>query len=116
MGVNVIVVDGNLGQDPKINEYNGKKKAYFSICNHFLKDTAMWFPVVAWDKQAIFCENWLEKGKYVIVTGSLRQRTYKTEEGTEKSIMEIHASSINFANIKQDKPNAGGPEGDGVPF
>jgi len=116
MGVNIIVIDGNLGRDPEIREYNGKKKAYFSLSNHFLKDTAMWFNVVAWDKQAEFCEKWLEKGKYIIVTGSLRQRTYKTEDGTEKSIMEIHSSSINFANVKQDRPEAGGPEGDGIPF
>lgn len=126
MGVNTIVIDGNLGTDPDINMFGENKKAKFRFCNHRGKDSdGMWFTVVAWNKTADVCQEYLTKGKYIIVTGILNQRDYQAADGSNRSVIEIQATNIAFPNIAKDKnspelksdsPDVSGDSDDGIPF
>jgi single-strand DNA-binding protein len=54
--------------------------------------------VVAWNKLAESCRDRLKKGSAVLVDGELQSRSWKTEEGHNRSIVEIKAKRIQFLN------------------
>lgn len=56
--------------------------------------------VVAWNKLAESCNNMLKKGNAVLVDGELQNRTWKTDDGNSRSIVEIKARRIQFLNKK----------------
>jgi single-strand DNA-binding protein len=54
--------------------------------------------VVAWTKLAESCRDKLRKGNAVLVEGELQSRTFKTQTGDSKTIVEIKARRIQFLN------------------
>ncbi|HEX2984693.1 MAG TPA: single-stranded DNA-binding protein, partial [Ignavibacteriales bacterium] len=54
--------------------------------------------IVAWNKLAESCRERLKKGSAVLIDGELQSRTWKTEDGHNRSIVEIKAKRIQFLN------------------
>jgi single-strand DNA-binding protein len=54
--------------------------------------------IVAWNKLAESCRERLKKGSAVLVDGELQSRTWKTDDGHNRSIVEIKARRIQFLN------------------
>ncbi len=54
--------------------------------------------IVAWNRLADSCKDRLKKGNAVLVDGELQSRTFKTEDGTNRTIVEIKARRIQFLN------------------
>ncbi|MEM8927132.1 MAG: single-stranded DNA-binding protein [Bacteroidota bacterium] len=100
---NKVQLIGNLGQDPEIvNLENGNKLAKFSIAtsDHYknaqgekVEDT-QWHAIVAWGKIAEIVENYLTKGKQVVVEGKLTHRSYDTKEGEKRYITEVRCNEL----------------------
>jgi single-strand DNA-binding protein len=55
-----------------------------------------WHRVVAWEKLAELCGQYLAKGRLVYVEGSLAQRKWQDKEGVEKQTFEINARNVVF--------------------
>ncbi len=100
---NKVQLIGNLGNDPEVKVLeNGTKLAKFSIAtNEFYKNAkgdrvqdTQWHNVVAWGKLAEIAENYLLKGKEVMVEGKLISRSYETKEGQKRYVTEIRCNEL----------------------
>ena len=105
--INYVIVAGNLTKDPIFRQTtNNTPVVNFSIAsNRKYKDsTNSWqedvcyVGIVAWNKLAESCKERLKKGSAVLVDGELQSRSWKSEEGFNRSIIEIKARRIQFLN------------------
>jgi single-strand DNA-binding protein len=105
--INYVIVAGNLTKDPIFRETtNGTPVVNFSIASNrkFKDSTNQWqedvcyVGVVAWNKLAESCRDRLKKGSAVLVDGELQSRSWKSDEGHNRSIVEIKARRIQFLN------------------
>lgn len=116
--LNSVVVAGNLTKDPIFRETtNGTPVVNFHIAvNRRYKDSSnqwqedvCYVGVVAWNKLADSCRDRIFKGSAVLVDGELQSRTFKTDDGKNRTIVEIKAKRVQFLN-KLSKQN--GDDGD----
>ena len=107
--INYVIVAGNLTKDPVFRQTtNNTPVVNFSIAsNRKYKDSSnqwqedvCYVGIVAWNKLAESCRDKLKKGNAVLVEGELQSRTFKTEKGDSKTIVEIKARRIQFLNKK----------------
>ena len=98
---------GNLTKDPIFRETTNKTPVVnFSLAsNRRFKDSSnqwqedvCYVGIVAWNKLAESCKERLKKGSAVLVDGELQSRTWKTDDGHNRSIVEIKARRIQFLN------------------
>ncbi len=94
---------GNLGRDPEMRfTSGGKEQVTFSIaCGRSwktetgeAKEETDWIPVIAYDKLAQICNEYLHKGSKVYVAGRLSVRTVEAEDGTKKTYYSIVANEM----------------------
>lgn len=100
---NRVQLIGHLGNDPEIiNLDTGRKLAKFSMAtndSYTNKDgdeitNTEWHNIVVWGKRADIVENYLAKGKEVMVTGKLTQRKYETDKGEMRYFTEINVNEL----------------------
>lgn len=113
--VNNVLIAGNLTKDPVIrktsngipviNFYIASNRKYRDANNHWAEDVC-YVGVVAWSRLAESCLNKLKKGSAVLVDGELQSRTWHTEDGQARTVVEIKAHRIQFLN-KQEHPMEG---------
>jgi single-strand DNA-binding protein len=105
--INYVIVAGNLTKDPIFRETTNKTPVVnFSLAsNRRFKDSSnqwqedvCYVGIVAWNKLAESCKERLKKGSAVLVDGELQSRTWKTDDGHNRSIVEIKARRIQFLN------------------
>ncbi|MCH8325693.1 MAG: single-stranded DNA-binding protein [Bacteroidetes bacterium] len=105
--INYVIVAGNLTKDPMYRKTtNNTPVVNFSIAsNRKYKDSSnqwqedvCYIGVVAWNKLAESCRDKLKKGYAVLVDGELQSRNWKSEDGHNRSIVEIKARRIQFLN------------------
>ncbi len=104
--LNSVIIAGNLTKDPIFRQTtNGTPVVNFTIAsNRKFKNNGKWqedvcfVGVVAWNKLADSCRGRLQKGSAVLIDGELQSRTFKTEDGHSRSIVEIKARRIQFLN------------------
>lgn len=113
--INYVIVAGNLTKDPVFRQTtNSTPVVNFSIAsNRKYKDsTNSWqedvcyVGIVAWNKLAESCRDRLKKGSAVLVDGELQSRSWKSDDGHNRSIVEIKARRIQFLN-KRDRMSEG---------
>lgn len=87
---------GNLGDNPASGfTQNGKQWTKFNIAtSQGFKGETLWMPCVAWNQLAEICNNYLVKGTKVFVQGSLEINKYKSQDGTERSNIQVTISSM----------------------
>ena len=104
---NKVQLIGNLGGDTEIiNTENGSKLAKFSLAtNENYKNAegekvtdTQWHNIVAWGKTAEIVENYLTKGKAVMIEGKLVNRSYENAEGEKRYITEIKCNELLMLN------------------
>jgi single-strand DNA-binding protein len=105
-----VIIAGNLTRDPVFRKTtNGTPVANFGIASNrrFRDNNGVWrenvcyVGVVAWYKLAENCAENLKKGSAVIIEGELQSRTLRSDEGKNRSIVEIKAHRIQFLNKKE---------------
>lgn len=103
--LNKIMVIGNLGTDPEMRfTPNGSPVTSFRIATTRVYSTAEgerkqeteWFTVVAWNRLAETCNQFLSKGRRAYVEGSLRVRSWEGQDGVKRYRTEINANRIIF--------------------
>lgn len=101
--MNSVHIIGNLTRQPELRfTQNGKAVANMTVAvaDKFNKDNTYFFDVVVWNKTAELCAEWLDKGKKVGVTGRLTSRTYETQDGQKRKVVEIVADDVDFLTPK----------------
>ena len=112
---NTITVVGNLTRDPEIRYVDGSGKAVtkFSLAiNRKTKagDETMYIDIVAWERLAEICNQYLKKGMSALVEGRLVVRDYTNKDGEKKKAVEIVA---NVMQMLDSKGKSEGGENDG---
>ena len=97
-GVNLVILLGNVGKDPELRETkSGKKVTSFSLAtSKKIKDEEKteWHRIVAWNKTAKVCADYLSKGSQVHITGELQTREWEDTEGIKRQTTEIIAHNV----------------------
>lgn len=119
---NSITVVGNLTRDPELRYTpSGAAVAKFGIAvNRFYTNRSGekveqtdFFNVNAWRNLAENVAESLATGSRVIVSGRLQSRSWETEEGQKRTVVEIEADevgpSLRWATAKVTKATRGGP-------
>jgi len=105
--INYVVVAGNLTKDPIFRQTTNQTPVVnFSLAsNRRYKDSSSqwqedvcYVGIVAWNRLAESCRDRLKKGSAVLVDGELQSRSWKTDDGHNRSIVEIKARRIQFLN------------------
>ncbi len=124
-----VQVIGHLGRDPETRfTPSGQQVCNFSLAsNRKWKDEQgneheekVWWRVAAWGKLAEVCQQFLVKGRQVLVEGHLKPddsgnpRVYQKNDGTSGAAYELTAADIRFLGSKSDGGNgvAAAPAGD----
>ncbi len=113
-GINKAIIVGRLGKDPE-TRYTGEGKAVtnFSIATSEewkdkntgeKKENTEWHRIVAWDRLAEICDQFLHKGSMVYVEGKIQTRQWQDNDGNTKYTTEIIAKIMQMLDSK----NAGG--------
>jgi single-strand DNA-binding protein len=80
-----------------VNFSVASNRRYKDSSNQWQEDVC-YIGIVAWNRLAESCKDRLKKGSAVLVDGELQSRSWKTEEGHNRSIVEIKARRIQFLN------------------
>ena len=132
---NIVVITGNLGQDPIVGESNGTRYGRFTLANNerykpkgseTTKKHTNWLRVAAFNGLADSLLH-LSKGDQVTVIGRLHTKTRVRDDGSKVTDVEIHAREIDFVRVKgrdaddeadgdAGQADAGAPEDDDIPF
>jgi single-strand DNA-binding protein len=120
--LNKILIVGNLTRDPELRQtMNGTPVVNFRIASNRrfkdnsgeVKEEVCYIGVVAWQKLASSCAEYLKKGSAVYIEGELRSRTIDNN-GTAKNVIEIRANHVQFLDRRKapdDESALGGIEG-----
>lgn len=108
--LNKVMIIGNVGRDPEIRYTpDGKPQAKFSVAvsrvwtnqNGERKEETEWFNVVAWDKLAEICGNYITKGQKVYVEGRLQTRVWEGQDGQKHKTVDLVARDVVFMSPRK---------------
>jgi single-strand DNA-binding protein len=138
-----VIIIGNLGQDPEMRYMaDGTAVTNFSVATNRRwtnqqtgqpVDETTWFRVSVWGRQAETCNQYLSRGRRVMVEGRLLPdsstggpRTYQRNDGSVGASFELRADGVQFLGGRDedmDAPSGGGYssvqgtiEEDDIPF
>lgn len=101
---NRVILIGNLTRDPEIKRLPGDSLiAKFTLAvNRRTKngDETTYVDIVAWDKLAEICEQYLKKGMNVLVDGRLVIRSYEDKNGAKRKITEVVIETLQMLDKK----------------
>lgn len=113
--VNKVILIGRVGQDPEIRyTSSGAPVANFSVAtdesfksrNGEQQQHTEWHRVVAWNKLAEICGEYLTKGKLVYIEGSIRSRQWEDQSGNKRTSYEIVARNMQMLGSRADAERA----------
>ncbi|KPL83432.1 hypothetical protein SE15_07090 [Thermanaerothrix daxensis] len=136
-----IIIVGYLGRDPEMRYApNGQPVTSFSVASSRrytagdgqVVDETIWFRINVWGKQAELCNQFLSKGRRVLVEGTLipdtatgSPRIFQRRDGTAGASFEVRATTVRFLDRKGETaegviPDIETAEGlsdeEGIPF
>lgn len=140
MSYHTVILVGNLGRDPEMR-YTPSGQAvttlsvaanrqYTASSGELVKET-IWFKVSVWGKQAESCNQYLKKGRMVLVEGRLipdgstgGPRIWNRQDGTPGASYEVSANTVRFLSSRGDEEGSYSTgdmgnqvsEGDQIPF
>jgi len=113
--VNKVILVGHLGKDPAVTYTpSGAAMAKFTLAtNEVFKDRSgeqqsrtEWHNIVAWNKLAEICGQYLTKGKLVYIEGSIRSRTWEDQAGNKRTAYDIVASRMQMLGARAESERA----------
>jgi single-strand DNA-binding protein len=105
---NKIILVGNLTKDPESKTLpSGASVCKFAIAvNRKTKNDAetMYVDLVAWEKTGEVCQQYLKKGRSVLVEGRLAIRSYEDKDGSKRKATEVVIDSMQMLDAKDAAP------------
>ena len=110
------IVVGHLGRDPEMRYTpDGTPVTSFSIATTRKwtntegqqQEKTTWFRVTAWRKQAETCNQYLSKGRLVLVEGDIDVSTWSDKtSGEARATLELRARTVKFLGGKGERVEA----------
>src|SRR5262245_20349143 len=103
MGVNKVLLIGNLGANPEVRfTQGGQAVANLRIAtterwtdrNGQKQEQTEWHNVVVWGKQAEIVGQYLTKGRQVYIEGRIRTRQWQDQQGQKRYTTEVVAQRV----------------------
>jgi single-strand DNA-binding protein len=135
-----LIIVGNLGRDPEMRyTSDGTPVTHFSVATNRRwtnpdgspGEETVWFRVSAWRRLAETCNQYLQKGRQVLIEGQLKPdpatggpRIWTGNDGVARASYEVTAFTVKFLGGRGEAPPAevaGAPEeppeeGEEIPF
>src|SRR5882724_6498298 len=102
--VNKVILVGRLGRDPELKyTASGVPFCRFSMATDDVwndkgsgerQERTEWHNIVAWDRLAEICNQYLTKGRLVYIEGALQTREWDDQEGNKRRITEVRARDM----------------------
>jgi len=117
VSLNKVMIIGNVGTEPEMRfTANGNPVTSFRIAasrtyvtpDGERRQETEWFSVVAWNRLAETCNQFLAKGRRAYVEGRLQTRSWEGPDGQKRSRVEVVANTILFL----DRQNTAAPFAD----
>ncbi len=124
MSYHTVILVGNLGRDPEMRYTpSGQAVTNFSVAvnenftnsNGEKVDRTIWVRVSTWGKTAENCNQYLKKGRRVLVEGRLvadpstgGPRVWNRQDGTPSASFEVSAQTVRFLSSRGDDDGGGG--------
>jgi single-strand DNA-binding protein len=111
MGVNKVILVGNLGANPEIRStQSGQKVANLRLAtterwtdkNGQRQEQTEWHRVVVFGKLADICSQYLVKGRQIYVEGRIQTRQWQDQQGQKRFSTEVVAQVIQMLGSRQD--------------
>ena len=124
MGVNKVILVGNLGANPEMRfTQGGQAVANLRIAtterwtdkNGQKQEATEWHRVVVWGKQAEIMGQYLTKGRQVYIEGKIRTRQWQDQQGQKRYSTEVVAQNIQMLGSRDGAgmgAGGGGPRDD----
>ena len=122
MGVNKIILLGNLGKDPELR-YTASQTPVctFSLATGERRkdqsgnwtDHTEWHNVVTFGRTAENCNSYLQKGRQVYIEGRVQTRKWEDKQGNTRYTTEVVANNVQFVGTKNGAsagPSASAPQ------
>ncbi|HRX04240.1 MAG: single-stranded DNA-binding protein [Anaerolineae bacterium] len=99
------VIVGHLGRDPEMRfTSGGQSVTSFSVATNRrwtdqsgqTQEKVTWFRVTAWGKLGELCNQYLSKGRVVLVEGDVEASAWKSQEGEARATLELTARNVRF--------------------
>ncbi|KXK18626.1 MAG: single-stranded DNA-binding protein [Chloroflexi bacterium OLB15] len=118
-GYQQVIIVGNLGRDPELKYLqNGVAVCNFSVAvssfsgqGEQRQEKTTWFRVAAWRELGERCNQYLAKGRQVMVVGTVDVRAYTDNSGQPQATLELTARDVRFLGSRE-----GSGEGSGGSF
>jgi single-strand DNA-binding protein len=104
MADNTVTIVGNVTRDPEVRyTAGGQANATFGVAvnrrwmnrqTNDWEERTSFFNVVCWREMAENVAESIGKGTRVVVTGRLEQRSWETEQGEKRTVVEIAADEV----------------------
>jgi len=111
--LNKVTIIGNVGGEPEMRfTPNGKPVTSFSVATNWVftspegerRQETEWFNVVAWNRLAEQCNQFLGKGRLVYAEGRIHTRSWESQDGQTHSRIEVIANRVIFLDRKGAAP------------
>lgn len=110
--LNHITIMGRLTRDPSLrNTQNGAAVASFTLAvdRDFKAESGAketdFIECVAWRNTAEFVNKYFTKGRMAVVSGRLQLRKYTDKDGNNRTVAEVVADNVYFADSKKEEGN-----------
>ena len=103
--LNRVFIIGNLTKDPELRYTPGgtavanlrmATNRKYKDRSGEMKEEVCFLTVVAWDKQAEVCNQYLHKGSPLFVEGRLQSRSWDGPDGKKRNVIEVRAERVQF--------------------
>jgi single-strand DNA-binding protein len=100
-----VVIVGYLGRDPEMRyTQDGTPVTTMSVATSRkwkgadgqMKEETTWFRVTVWGRMAEACNQYLSKGRLVLVEGTVTASAWKSREGEAMASLELRATGVKF--------------------
>jgi single-strand DNA-binding protein len=101
--LNKVQMTGRLGADPEMRYTpQGHAVTTFRVASNRTwrsqagetQEDTEWFRVVAWNRLAEICNQWLSKGSRVYVEGRMQTRQWQDQDGQARNTSEVVANDV----------------------
>ena len=106
--MNNVSLVGRITKDPELRyTANGSPVTSFTIAvdRAYAKDTTDFIPCVAWNQQAEFIGRYVKKGNLLGIIGNIQSRSYQTNQGETRVIIEVVLDSVRNLTPKPQEDN-----------
>ena len=118
MGINKVILVGNVGQEPKVTYYEGgscvaqlslatTEKGYTLQSGIQVPDRTEWHNLIIRNRLGEVVEKYVHKGDKLYVEGKIRTRSYDDQAGAKRYVTEIFVDVMEMLSPKPVSPQQG---------